>query len=238
MRVLFAGPSLYGINTPFIGLDRRHPARHGDVFAAVEQGATVIGLIDGYFGWTAATWHKEILYALSHGVRVLGAASMGALRAAECAYYGMEPVGGIANAYLDGTLVDDDEVALVHGPEEMGFMPLTDALVDSRATLDALSASGLITSEEHRILVAAAHRIHFTERDADSIARKSGLPSPRVGTVAELYRTHHISRKQRDALALVEMLQTCRAERTSPPAGWSFVETPIWKRAFRGDLAA
>ena len=44
---------------------------------AVIEGATVIGLIDGFFENVASVWHKEILFALSEGVQVFGAASMG-----------------------------------------------------------------------------------------------------------------------------------------------------------------
>ena len=96
MKVLFAGPSVYGLDLDLSGIVLRHPAKQGDVIAAVRDGATAIGLVDGYFGGAAAVWHKEILYALSLGVRVLGASSMGALRAAECAAYGMEPIGEVA----------------------------------------------------------------------------------------------------------------------------------------------
>ena len=83
-----------------------------------------IGIIDGYFQWAPAVWHKEILWAIQQGVHVFGAASMGALRAAELAPFGMRGVGRIFEAYRDGVLPgsgdepfeDDDEVAVVHGP--------------------------------------------------------------------------------------------------------------------------
>ena len=42
----------------------------------------VVGVIDGAFLSGPAVWHREIIWALSQGVQVLGAASMGALRAA------------------------------------------------------------------------------------------------------------------------------------------------------------
>ena len=67
MKVLFAGPSLYGLDLDLSGIVLRPPAKQGDVIAAVRDGATAIGLVDGYFGGAAAVWHKEILYALSLG---------------------------------------------------------------------------------------------------------------------------------------------------------------------------
>ena len=82
MRVIFAGPSLYGVPYDAPGIEVRPPAAQGDLLRAVIDGAGVIGLIDGAFEATAAVWHKEILHALGEGVAVVGGASMGALRAA------------------------------------------------------------------------------------------------------------------------------------------------------------
>jgi hypothetical protein len=45
------------------------------------------------FDSTPAVLHKEILWAMDRGVGVSGAASMGALRAAELHWYGMVGVG-------------------------------------------------------------------------------------------------------------------------------------------------
>ena len=56
---------------------------------------------------------------------------MGALRAAECAAYGMEPVGEMARAYASGRLDDDAAVALVHAPPEFGSQPMSEPLVDA-----------------------------------------------------------------------------------------------------------
>ncbi len=85
MKVVFAGPSLpdreAAANSGSI--DFRAPAALGAVRKAVLAGASVIGLVDGVFENVASVWHKGILYALSEGVQVFGAASMGALRAAE-----------------------------------------------------------------------------------------------------------------------------------------------------------
>jgi len=50
------------------------------------------------------------------GARVLGASSMGALRASELDIYGMEGIGLIYQAYKSGHLVSDDEVALTFDP--------------------------------------------------------------------------------------------------------------------------
>jgi hypothetical protein len=52
-----------------------------------------IGVIDGYFEVVPTVWHKEILWAMAQGIHVFGAASIGALRAAELDSFGMRGVG-------------------------------------------------------------------------------------------------------------------------------------------------
>ena len=82
----------------------------------------------------------------SEGVHVYGAASMGALRAAELDAFGMHGVGYVYRAYADGVLEDDDEVAVAHAGAEHGFRALSDAMVDVRATLAAAVAAALRAS--------------------------------------------------------------------------------------------
>ena len=58
----------------------------------------VIGIIDGYFEIVPTVWHKEILWAMAQGIHVFGAASIGALRAAELDAFGMRGIGRIYEA--------------------------------------------------------------------------------------------------------------------------------------------
>src|SRR3954452_8807487 len=104
MKVVFAGPSIHGLDLDLEGIVLRGPAEMGDFERAVTDGATVIGLVDGHYQQVGAVWHKEILMALAAGVTVFGAASMGALRASECEAFGMIPVGDIARRYCTGEL--------------------------------------------------------------------------------------------------------------------------------------
>src|SRR5688572_2369741 len=105
---IFAGPSIHGIaRALFDAFEFRPPAACGDIIAALHDGVHAIGLIDGVFESTAAVWHKEILLALERGVAVYGAASMGALRAAECHAFGMVGIGRIFADYASGRRVAD-----------------------------------------------------------------------------------------------------------------------------------
>ena len=58
-------------------------ARKGDIYRVIVSGVKTIILIDGVFHSTPSVWQRELLQAMEEGIRVLGASSMGALRAAE-----------------------------------------------------------------------------------------------------------------------------------------------------------
>lgn len=74
---------------------RRRPRRHRRAAGDLLRLAPRPGIVDGSFHQTRAVRHKEILALIDAGVTVLGAASMGALRAAELDTYGMIGVGRV-----------------------------------------------------------------------------------------------------------------------------------------------
>lgn len=227
MKVLFAGPSLFGATPDLDDIDLRPPAAHGDLATAVLQGATAIGLVDGFFDAVAAVWHKEILFALSRGVRVLGASSMGALRVAECAAFGMEAVGPIAASYLDGSRDDDADVGLVHAPAELGYMPLTEPMVDVEATLARLAELGLLAPRERSIILAHARTMFFGDRTMDLLIPSS--LAARREALLDAYETHRVAQKQADALALVARLRELPDRRDFHPR-FTLAESPMWRR--------
>lgn len=227
-RVVFAGPSLYGVARP-VGVTIAPPAAQGDLVAAVSAGATHIGLVDGYFGDCASVWHKEILYALSQGCRVFGAASMGALRAAECWTFGMEPVGTIAAAYIASDLTDDADVALTHGPAEFDYVPFTEPLVEVRATLNALSATDLLASKEAGQLLSSANNLHFTERTLEALVGIESLAPQRQREILTAYERHAVRVKSKDAGLLLEVIQWPEAMAAQIP-DWTLNQSPALSR--------
>ena len=204
---VFAGPSLHGTMHRPAGIEFRPPAARGDIVRAVADGAKRIGLIDGYFGFCASVWHKEILYALSMGCEVYGAASMGALRAAECHPFGMVPIGAIAMGFISGALRDDAEVALVHGPPEVGYLPFTEALVDARATIEAMRDSGVIDRTDHDALLRSAVELHFSARTPNAMAANAEVVGPR-SRLAVLYEEHRVRAKKADAVLLLQKISS------------------------------
>lgn len=211
MKIVFCGPTLPLLGTPegrdrFGGLHVLPPAREGDVLRAVHAGATAIGIVDGRFGEVPAVWHKEILHALDAGVFVCGAASMGALRAAECAPFGMVPVGRIAEDYLSGRRVDDADVAQLHGPEELGYPALSEPLVNVEAVLARAVHERLMDEAEGEALARLARGIFFRNRTWPAILQARGVPGdhPLARAIRTLART--VNPKRDDALLLAELM--------------------------------
>jgi hypothetical protein len=225
--VVFLGPTL-GRDEAREVLDAEYlpPAAHGDVLRAVGRGVQVIGLVDGVFERVPAVWHKEILFALAEGVHVYGAASMGALRAAELDAFGMHGIGAVYRAYAGGALEDDDEVAVAHGDAADGFRPLSDAMVDIRATLEAAAAAGVVTAEAAAAVEARAKAAFYPRRlllgalGPDDEALRQWLPANRVQL------------KRRDALTLLETIRDDLAAGLEPfRPGWRLQHTRFWDAA-------
>ena len=133
--VVFLGPTL-GTEVAETLLPARYlpPVSCGDILRSLRLRPRVIAIIDGLFESTAAVWHKEILLAMAEGITVFGASSMGALRAAELAPFGMIGVGRIFEAYRDGVCTDDDEVAVLHSAAGQ-YCAVSEPMVNIRATL-------------------------------------------------------------------------------------------------------
>ena len=218
---VFIGPSFPRDVAWPAGVERLPPAALGDVYrlAARPQPPRVIGIVDGYFERRPPVRHAEILWALSQGIAVVGAASIGALRAAELWQQGMEGIGAIFGGYRCGTLFGepleaDDEVAVTHGPAELGYPPLTVALVDLRANLAAAATAGVIGADERRALMERARALHFKER---SYARLlECLPaSDRARLIAWLAGSER-SLKRDDAAALLQRVAVLAADPAAP----------------------
>ncbi|MGP1395568.1 MAG: TfuA-like protein [Inquilinaceae bacterium] len=242
--IVFLGPTLPVAEAPRIpGVDYRPPVRQGDVYGAVRAGPLdAIAIVDGYFQDVPSVWHKEILWALDRGVPVLGAASMGALRAAELDVYGMEGVGRIHRAFKDGifppftdeAFEDDDEVAVIHGPAELGYPALSDAMVDIRATLDAATRDGLIPPNLRDRAIRAFKTRFYPDRRLDDLpallaelADDPGLTAP----VAAWLATNRVSVKKQDALSLLQRLEDILAnpaDASAPSRPVRFERTTLW----------
>jgi hypothetical protein len=238
---VFLGPSLPRVEaTAILEADYRPPVRQGDIYRLVQQRRPqAIAVIDGYFQEVPSVWHKEILWALDQGIPVYGAASMGALRAAELARYGMVGVGKIFEAYSSGSYTpyndepfeDDDEVAVIHGPAELSYPPLSVAMVDLRETLAQAAQAGVIDAALRDALVAAFKRRFYRARSFEAlpeILTGLGVPSGTVQALQAWLAEGRISQKKADTAALLETLAAGCTALPTESADFVFERTTLW----------
>lgn len=233
--IVFAGPSVELSDIPD-GLQAHlsGPASQGDIVAAVEQhGPCVIALIDGLFQGVPAVRHKEILWAMSRGSIVFGAASMGALRAAELWNCGMHGRGLIYRWLRRFPLLPDDAVAVLHAPPELGAGSLTEALVDLRQGIKRACRQGFLAREDAAVLLQRAQDLHYTERTFSNLT--NDLPPQDRADVLAGIRRPGWSQKNQDALSLLLELRQ-RQQRDDWPAP-SSASAFVYTDAFLNDLA-
>lgn len=239
MIVVFTGPTLSEADTRAaldgVPLGVRPPVAQGDVTRAVLDGATTIGIIDGFFDRVPAVWHKEILWAMTSGVHVYGAASMGALRAAELHTFGMVGVGAVFAGFRDGVLTGDDEVAVAHGPAESGWRASGEAMVDIRYTLRAAAEAGAADSTEVSGLLTVARGLFYPQRSWPTIldaAVQRGLPPARAAALRAWLADNRRSIKKEDARALLATLAAHhRGQPGRKQVRYTFQRTTLWERS-------
>lgn len=240
--VVFSGPSLPASDarTVFDAL-YQPPAKAGDILRSLDYAPTAIGLIDGFFEVVPAVWHKEILYAMDQGVHVLGAASMGALRAAELAPLGMEGIGAIFQAYAAGTLTDDDEVAVAHGPAELGYPCLSEPMVNIRRTLSDALAAQIISRKTKEKLERIAKDLHYKDRAYGLIldsAERADLDAGELSAFTTWLPNGRFDQKRADALALVSRLSEPAFAQPREAPRYHFEATVFWSElTSRSELA-
>ncbi|MEM9060443.1 MAG: TfuA-like protein [Pseudomonadota bacterium] len=237
--VVFLGPSLpTEIARTHLDATYLPPARRGDIVRAIQtHDPDTILIVDGYFEQVPSVWHKEILWALSHGRTVAGAASMGALRAAELDQFGMIGVGRIYRAYADGRFdpfpdpfEDDDEVAVLHGPAETGYAS-TDAMVDIRATLARATDDGILQPAERDDLAATAKALFYKHRTWTRVlADAPDLAETTRKRLQDWLSVNRVPQKRLDAEDL--LCQTAHAELVADIPPFRFEETVLWETEF------
>lgn len=237
MIIIFAGPSLAGCTPELPDVAYLPPASQGDVYRAALKRPIAIGIIDGFFDRVPAVWHKEILWAMAQGIHVFGSASMGALRAAELASFGMVGVGRIFEEYRDGILNDDDEVALVHGTAEVGYREISEPMVNIRFTLADAESEDVLSSRVRTSIEEIAKKLHYPERRYSTILElgaASGLPDAELTSFRNWLPMGRVNQKYNDAVAMLDQMR----DRFSQPVpqktvSFSFEHTALWTELTR-----
>lgn len=235
--VVFVGPTLGGAETLCLCPSAvvRPPAERGDVLRAVLGGAQVIGLVDGYFERRLAVQHKEILWALAQGVRVYGAASMGALRAAEMDCFGMIGVGAVYQGFASGLFERDDEVAIAHGPGP-DYRAASEALVNIRASISYAVSREVLSTDVAGALLATAQRLFYPDRTLERVVLETDLCDRQREELLCWFKTrdNRVNQKRRDAEELLALLHASGDAELSVPSveyelPWTAAFEELWR---------
>lgn len=163
---VYLGPTL-NVQTAKKYLEKAYyhpPVKCGDLIRLFRLKPKRIVIIDGIYETIPAVWHKEIMLGLDNGIEIYGAASMGALRAAELHPFGMIGVGKVFQDFLNKTLNDDDEVAVLHQNHDHHYTPINDAMVNIRATLELAYQHGVISIATKQHLIEECKRQFYPHR--------------------------------------------------------------------------
>lgn len=203
---LMAGPSTHGLHAGLRGgLRWLPPARRGDVDRLVNGGPPgVLVLCDGVFDAVPTVSHEELCKALDSGWQVWGVSSLGAIRAWELRDEGMRGFGKVYDMLASLPDFRDDEMCLLHCPEEP-FFPVTEALVNVRVALAEHGHACGISSDAQTRLVQRLSDLWFGERSEELIRRilvdEAGVASS--GAECWLDRMANSRIKNRDLAALL-----------------------------------
>lgn len=197
--VVFTGLSLSQEQArTLLAAEVRPPVKRGDLDQLSD--GTVAAIIDGELGADSAR------RALRRGVKISGAASVGALRAYEAREDGMVGLGWVYRAYCSGRIWGIDEIAVIYDPDS--YRSLTIPLVNVRFCLERLTTRRGISAEEADHAMASLKQLSIGKRDRRSIVRHLAglLGRERVRKMLKLVRPAEDDVKKSDAYELLRIL--------------------------------
>ncbi len=204
--IIFTGPSLpYNDAKRILKVDYRGPVGRDDVIKVLKDKPDIIGIIDGVFHQQPAVSHKELLKALNSGITIVGGGSMGALRASELDDFGMIGVGKVYEAYKNGDIESDDDVAVAFNPETME--QLSEALVNINYNFQKAQIKGLITKSELENLLEIAKSIYYPKRTYKLILNHSNINFQKKTSLKTFLEREGNDLKREDAILVLKCIK-------------------------------
>lgn len=209
--IVFLGPSLdlQTARSLLPNADFRPPASRGDLEKAAAENPNIICLIDGVFFEQCSVGHREILSALNKGICVIGASSMGALRASETESFGTIGVGKVFELYKNGIVESDDEVAVICDP--FSNEAVSEALVNIRATLEKAASAAVLKPEESENLFKIASEMYYPDRTYDFLidkAKETGFDNKTLDAFEKWIEAGNAADiKKEDAIAVLNFIR-------------------------------
>lgn len=212
--IIYLGPTLSREKAiKILDADYRDPAKKGD-FLMLSQDSDekkYVGFIDGVFLHDYPPSPIEVYHlATRKNIELIGASSLGALRAVELEKFGMKGIGKIFQLYKNGIINADDEVAVTFTRENNILQ--SEAMIDIRFNLFLAYKKGIITNQTKKRIAKIAKNIYFPFRNYEDIIKLTQRQFPPIYNELESFRSYILknrdSLKARDAIKLLKYLKT------------------------------
>lgn len=212
--IVYLGPTLSREEaTKILDADYRDPAKKGDflMLSRDTDEKKYVGFVDGVFLHDYPPSPIEVYHlATRKNIELIGAASLGALRAVELEKFGMKGIGKIFQLYKNGIINADDEVAVTFVRENNILQ--SEAMIDIRFNLFLAYKKGIITNQTKRRFAKIAKDIYFPFRNYEDIIKLTQQQFPLIHNELESFRRYILknrdSLKARDAIKLLKYLKT------------------------------
>ena len=181
----------------------KRPIKRGDLGHDMKENPDIIGIIDGVFHQNSSVGHKEILNVINSGVTVVGASSMGALRASELDSLGMTGIGYVYEQYATGKVASDDDVAVMLDSETLEA--LSEPLINMNYVFTNAVSENIITQEQKDELIKIAKSTFYPKRNYSQTLNSSSLDDETKNNLINFIRVS-VDIKKEDAKELIRYI--------------------------------
>ncbi|MBO6110071.1 MAG: TfuA-related McrA-glycine thioamidation protein [Methanobrevibacter sp.] len=178
----------------------KRPIKRGDLGHDIKENPDIIGIIDGVFHQNSSVGHKEILNVINKGITVVGASSMGALRASELDTLGMTGIGYVYEQYATGKVASDDDVAVMLDSETLEA--LSEPLINMEYVFENAVSENIITENQKDELIKIAKSTFYPKRNYSQTLNSSSLDDETKSKLIDFIR-RSVDIKKEDAKELI-----------------------------------
>ena len=178
----------------------KRPIKRGDLGHDIKENPDIIGIIDGVFHQNSSVGHKEILNVINEGITVVGASSMGALRASELDTLGMTGIGYVYEQYATGKGAADDDVAGMLDSETLEA--LSEPLINMEYVFENAVRENIITENQKDELIKIAKSTFNPKRNYSQTLNSSSLDDETKSKLIDFIR-RSVDIKKEDAKELI-----------------------------------
>ena len=178
----------------------KRPIKRGDLGHDIKENPDIIGIIDGVFHQNSSVGHKEILNVINEGITVVGASSMGALRASELDTLGMTGIGYVYEQYATGKVASDDDVAVMLDSETLEA--LSEPLINMEYVFENAVRENIITENQKDELIKIAKSTFYPKRNYSQTLSSSSLDDETKSKLIDFIR-RSVDIKKEDAKELI-----------------------------------